>query len=340
MWFGLAAFCFFNILLVNTFSFLLFFSDYTGELSKQELFVEVPLADIPGVCVEEPAITEPPLAPGGDPCYDTFIDVDAIETALIPYANEAPMSIKYRGVPGARVDAYFTVGGLLGLPDLVAWCIDVDQDACFDCEWDMDSISTYDDERLVEFIDNTLVPGNLPVNLTNFPETNFLINEFRTGTRFEDNEWCEFDNLDPGTVVTWQMMQRAMWVLTDHDYDPILNCRDNQECGRAADQLVACALAEGGDYIPNCCPHNKVGVMIVYDDPETSFRDRQELLVEMPLRHIPGACPEEFYDDYEDRRFLKEGEEKQEDRSVSFISDATTHHISSSYAMPPCRIVG
>eukprot|EP00521_Asterionellopsis_glacialis_P006416 CAMPEP_0195285298 /NCGR_PEP_ID=MMETSP0707-20130614/3182_1 /TAXON_ID=33640 /ORGANISM="Asterionellopsis glacialis, Strain CCMP134" /LENGTH=700 /DNA_ID=CAMNT_0040344771 /DNA_START=116 /DNA_END=2218 /DNA_ORIENTATION=+ len=265
--------------------------DVTGDLSKQEILVEVPLVDIPGVCVEEPPIDLSPPSDPDDPCYDVYINTTAVTEAIQPWANEALMNITFRNVEGARLDAFFTVEGLLNISGFAAWCIDVDQDACVDCEWSMDSISTYDEQGLLDFENNYAVEDR-PVNLTNFNETNFLINEFDVGTSLDvENDYCTFDVPD-GTVVTWNMMQRAMWQLVDYGLLEIIDCDDGTLCGDIAQQLVDCASTKGFDYLPHCCPNSKVGVMIAWDDPETQALTAQEILVEVPVAYMPGVCPE------------------------------------------------
>jgi len=267
--------------------------DNTGDLSKQEILVEVPLIDIPGVCVEEPPIDLSPPSDPNDPCYDVYINTTAVTEAIEPWANEALMNIVFRNIEGARPDAFFTVGGLLNISGFAAWCIDVDQDACVECEWFMDSISTYDEQGLIDLDINYAVEDK-PVNLTNFNETNFLINEFDVGTSLDvDNEYCTFDVPD-GTVVTWNMMQRALWQLVDSGFLEIIDCDDDTVCGDVAQQLTDCALAEGSDYLPNCCPDSKVGIILVWDDPETDAITKQELLVEVPVAYMPGVCPEDL----------------------------------------------
>jgi len=270
----------------------------TGELSRQELLIEVPLQDIPGVCPEpEPPIpTEPPNYPTPhptDPCLEECINTTAVEAALIPSSitGEYILGIKFRTLPGTRNDSFFTVDGLLNRTNYAAWCVDVDQYACLDCEWSMDAYSTYDEEGLSSFR-NASDEADVPKNFTNFNELNYLMNTFDVGTPLVDTEDCEFD-VPNGTVVTWNMMQRAMWIMVDYDFDTVIECDDGTDCGNAADQLMQCAFAQGADYVPKCCPNNRVAVLIVWDDDQDA-PTRQEIIVEVPVYHIPEACPPEF----------------------------------------------
>jgi len=283
---------------------LVYDDDVTGDLSKQEILVEVPLVDIPGVCVEEPPIDLAPPTDPDDPCYDVYINTTAVIEAIEPWSNEALMAIRFRSEENTREESMFTVDGLLNISNFAAWCIDIDQYACVNCEWSMDSISTYDEAALLE-LENDSSVENRPTNLTNFNEANFLINEFEVGTSLENNEYCNFD-VPAGTVVTWNMMQASMWLLVDHGFGPFIDCGNGSECGDIALQLVECALTEGSDYLPNCCPDSKVAILILWDDPSTQELTRQELLVEVPVPYLPGVCPE--YDNDDDDvsgRFLR-----------------------------------